>query len=481
MRRLLFPALLTAAACGPVSAPSARVPHEVVRDAILGGRNDPGDSNVFMLMIQADNGQGSLCTATLIDTHTLLTAAHCVDPSLLQATSVTIYATSATSESGAQPGVNMWQVAETRTHPDWNINTLDGDLALALLPKAMTITPKPWSGLAMEPYKGLPVRAVGYGTNTTTGGANDPMGAGQRRQVDLTLRDLDARNLYLGDQVSRGICHGDSGGPTFMVLGDGIERQIGVHSYTLEQTCLDGADQRLDTNLPFLQKWLQEKEAPSCNEDGRCVPGCAQPDLDCVCAKDGVCNPECPDLAKDKDCPPDCGPNGVCSAQACPLPDRDCVMERLACSAAEECASRKCLADATHPAYCTTGCIRDADCAQDMRCDTGQGACLYQQLNQVPAGAACTVGLNVCSSGTVCTGPAAGATWCAPNCRAQLDCRQGETCEAGFDGQKHCHLPTTALPLALEEGPVAAGCSSTGGLGTLALLALLGLARRRTA
>jgi hypothetical protein len=469
-------ALMATVACAPAPEAVAQRSASWVRDAIVGGTLTTGDPNVFLLLAQTETGQGGLCTATLIGSRTLITAAHCVDPAVLGASQLQLYATNAPRRSLIEPSVNGWPVTETRTHPDWNSRSLEGDLAFALLPVSISVAPKPFSALDPAPFVGQAIRAVGYGT---TGGE---AGGGLKRTVDLTLRDVSERNLLLGDQVQRGICHGDSGGPTFMTVSDGVERLIGVHSFTRTQDCLDGADTRLDRTLVFIQAWLQEKEAPSCSEDGRCKEGCEQPDLDCFCQADGRCTAACPVPARDPDCPRDCGPTGICAAELCPVPDPDCIIERGVCSADEQCRARRCVVDPAHRPYCSTACAADADCPGDMRCDATRQACLFRPLTQVPRGSRCSLGQNVCSGGAVCTGLSAQATSCAPLCRASSDCATGLTCDPGFDGQLHCHRPPVTLPvLAVAEGPAAPapgllglGCSIAGdaaGGGLLPLLA----------
>lgn len=473
--RFVLPALLLAlAACGPLEAPGAEADEAATRaDAIVGGTVNTGDPNVFMLMLQGNNGQGSLCTATLIDRRTLLTAAHCVDPSILGATSVTIYATNAPNENQIN-GVNTWRVTETRKHPNWNSATLSGDIAMALLEAAPNVTPKAWNQQSLA--SGQAVRSVGYGT------IGNDVGSGTKRTVDLIINQLSPTLLYVGNGVNKGICHGDSGGPTFRTFSDGVERVVGVHSFTMTEDCTEGAATRVDAYRSFIQSWLSEKEAATCATDGRCAANCAQVDLDCVCRADGQCTSACPDLNVDPDCG-DCGANGVCAARSCPAKDVDCVDEGQACTTATQCVGRKCVLDPQHTVpYCSKACASSSDCGPGYECNTSGGFCRFVQLPPAGVGDACTPGGTFCGERGVCTGSAPSITRCQVSCVDATDCLKDYTCTSGFDGQKYCQEPPKPLVLlqkATIDGKAAPGCST--GLGLFPALAVLLLRRRRRA
>lgn len=464
-------ALSLLAACGVTEDEAARAASSA--QAIVGGTVVRTDPNVFLLRVVGDTGAGSYCTATLIDAHTLLTAAHCVDPSLLGATSLTVQATNAPTDAEATPA-NTWRVSAWQRHPDWNSVTLAGDVALALLPTAPGVTPKPWNAESLAAGSGWPLRVLGYGTTGPSGA-----GAGVKREVALQIRTVSATRISLGDLTSEGICHGDSGGPSFHTFGDGVERVVGVHSYTVGADCVDGADTRVDAYAGFVRQWLGVHEAPSCSQDTRCVPGCTPPDVDCLCAADGVCSAQCPDLSLDPDCPPDCGPNGVCATQACPRPDEDCVAPGQPCTSVGQCVGRKCVTDPQHPiAYCSQPCGA-GPCPAGMECDASQ-VCRFVQRPSAAAGEPCVPDLTWCGPNGVCSGRSADSRVCGLSCNASIDCAKDQACVAGFDSQRLCldpPRPPVLLPLAAVSEP-AAGCTAApGGLG-LALLVALGLGRR---
>ncbi len=467
-RRVGLAACALLVACAPSSSPEA----SAVSQGIVGGTVDLGDPQVFQLRITGVPTGSGTCSATLIGARTLLTAAHCLDPKRFGATSLTFAASNASDTSTA---TDWRDVAETRIHPGYSSATQVNDVGLVLLQTAPGLTPKGWNPLTVATYGGKPLRAVGYGSTAPYDG-----GTNVKRQVDLTFRQLTNDEIWIGDQESKGICTGDSGGPSFHTFVDGVERVVGVHSTSsLPAMCLDGVDQRVDFHAAFIRAFLMEKEAAACWEDGRCVmTGCAGVDVDCVCGADGMCTDKCPSLAMDPDCPADCIDNGVCAVGTCPKPDVDCGTFTGACAKPQDCLANRCVTDPQHPRpYCSASCATSSQCDSTMECD-GTGTCRYKQLPTVTTGGPCMLGKSRCEDGAMCVahlGRPQGT--CTPMCLTDSDCGDDGRC-VGEEGQpKFCKLPVT-VPLARLEGPVAVvGCSSVPGLFTL--LGLLGLLRRR--
>jgi V8-like Glu-specific endopeptidase len=480
--KLTFLALtLTAVACGTtMEDPDAPLPPVAYqRGAIVGGTvANPTDTNVFQLIMSETSGQMGICSATLIGTRTLLTAAHCVDSAR------SVLAHNAPSDTQIQFGVNTFRALRWNVHPSWNPSSQDlrNDIALILLERAVpNATPKPWNNATMSGTQGRPIRALGYG-NTTPGS-----GSGTRRQVGLTVSMITQQLIFMGDQSSRGICQGDSGGPTFYTFPDGVERVVGVHSFTASQSCTYGADSRVDAFASFVQQFLTMYEAPSCDRDGRCATNCPMTDFDCVCAKDNICSSLCLALSGgvDPDCP-DCGPNGLCATTTCADPDPDCVAEGQACNQATQCVNRECRNDPQNlQPYCTRACVNPTDCPMGFDCHAslaGPKYCLRRQLPIVTAGGACRFGTNFCDVDLVCTGPTEAEAVCQITCRNVGDCPTGWTCTTGFNSFRHCQeplKPQILLPKASIASSIArTGCSSVGGLSLLPVALLLRRRRR---
>ena len=470
-RRIVLATCGLLVACGSVLLPSEA---SVARSAIVGGTIDVADEQVFQLKIVGGPTGSGTCSATLIGARTLLTAAHCVDPRRFGATSLTIWATNKPDTSTAVQA-DYIQVVETRFHPSWSTLSLDNDIGVALLEKAPGVQPKAWNAASVATFGGKPLRAVGYGS---TGPADGGMGI--KREVDLTFRQLTPDQIWIGDQDSKGICSGDSGGPSLHVFSDGVERVVGVHSTSsLAASCLDGTDQRVDFHAAFVRKWLMEKEDAACWDDGRCAAGCASVDLDCVCGADGLCTDKCPNLLRDPDCPTDCVQNGVCSSKPCPRPDVDCGNFSGDCSKPQDCLTGRCVTDPQHARpYCSASCGAASECPSAMECD-GTATCRYRQLPMVGTGAACTPGEQLCEPGAMCLAEEGGGATCKAMCSKDADCSNEAVCAGDFAaGPMFCRLPVT-LPLAQLEGRAANGCSSSGVEPPLLALLALVLRRRR--
>jgi MYXO-CTERM domain-containing protein len=470
-------------ACGPQQNTSSLPPRVAAQHAaIIGGHTDMADPEVFEIEIIGDNNEGASCTGTLIDQHTLITAAHCVDPRTIGATDITLYVMNLTNDQSAGSS-DYISVTKMQFHPAWDPDTLANDVGAVLLSEVpIGVTPKQWNKTSISDLTGKTIRAVGYGANL---GGTDPSGAGLKREVDLTFRRIDPQIFYLGDLTAKGICHGDSGGPSFYTFPDGVERVVGVHSFTAEDDCLDGADTRVDYVQSFVTDWINANEEPNCGDDGRCATGCATPDIDCLCAADGQCTAMCPDLNRDPDCPPDCGMNQTCSTMPCPVPDPDCVPLGEECSSANLCLSRLCVTDLQHMTpYCTAMCSTDADCSagDDMFCDPTSSFCSYKTSPLTAMGLACKPVESVCDSGGICAGVSSALAYCSKPCTQDTDCTDsGSTCATSYDGLMYCSeppKPVVQLPLLSAQGDKASvGCTSAAGV--LPLLALLALGRSR--
>lgn len=422
--------LLLAGCASPDAAPPGRA---ASRWGIVGGTPTRDDLSVFMLDIRGNNGASTRCSATLLAARTLLTAAHCVDPATLGSASLTIAASNAPTEPEMIAGVNTVRVVEARLHPNWNAAAgLGNDLALLLLEAAQAGPVSPWNRQPLSGLGGKAVRVVGYGADSPDAGT------GTKRTVDLSIRQTTPELILIGNLVNKGICHGDSGGPTFHTFGDGVERVVGVHSFTRTDDCLDGADTRVDAKAPFILQWLSEKEE-------------------------------------------NCAPNFVCAVGTCLSPDPDCVELGFACEDPWQCRGRQCVSDPQRSqTYCSKACITDGDCQSGASCDVARQVCQLEQRPEARPGEPCLPQTTFCLSGSVCNGLKLDEALCSQSCTHHSECRTGQRCRTGFSGLNACmDAPPVTLPVGRLELPAAKGCST--GLGLMAALTLVWCWRRRPA
>lgn len=468
--------LLLFVGCAPPNSPTITDPSIAVREQpILGGTLDTGDPEVFALFHWRYGGP--FCTATRIGERTLLSASHCVDPSIIGIDVTTAVATNDPSGSD-QDGIAIVAFA---THPDWDPKTLANDVSLLLLAEAPSGASKPWAFMDVSAHAPDELRLVGYG-QTATGSD------GHKREVTVGGIVMKEKLLQWDQTSGKGACHGDSGGPAFFTFPDGTERTIGITSHALDwRDCNGGAVYtRVDAYKPFITEWLEEHETPTCAFDGMCKKtGCQSPDIDCSCAADGVCSAKCPTQLDDPDCPRNCLENGVCADQrdvACAVPDPDCKATGKACGSTLECALRACIEDGQNPqAYCSRTCDAPADCPVDYECRGKY--CRKKRLPEVAIGAACTVGKNVCEDGACIDGK------CVARCKTSADCSENAACTGTDSGEFYClPLPRPALAPATTPTPEASdetnkpnkGCAAAdGAVGSYAILLLAALLRRR--
>lgn len=216
---------------------------EAVADQdIIGGVTDTGDPCVLAVFAHAPGAtSGSLCTCTVTAAHTCLTAAHCVDPrvvgtgqvfELLSGTTLTL------------PGI---VASSTTFQPAWNPANLGAGHDIGIVHTANALPFPTCARGAFNPA--LPLRLVGYGSNTHTN-----TGAGTKRQVTVGVVGFNALLIQDGNSNMQ-TCHGDSGGPAFQTI-NGVQTVVGVTSFGQDQppqVCFGGGFHvRVDADTAFI-------------------------------------------------------------------------------------------------------------------------------------------------------------------------------------------------------------------------------------
>lgn len=203
----------------------------MIAPRVVNGQAHAGHPSVGKLLRSS-----SLCTATLIGSRTVLTAAHCVRDD------------GQTWHSFVADGVT-YSVSKVIPHPEYSDTTYVNDIALALLAASPPIVPSPIAKL--PPKVGQELTIVGFGRTKESG----PSDSGIKRLAKNTVSSVAATRITIwGSSEGKGnICNGDSGGPSFAMIA-GEELQVGVHSVKFSSCGVGGADTRVDAFLPWIEQ-----------------------------------------------------------------------------------------------------------------------------------------------------------------------------------------------------------------------------------
>ena len=166
-------ATISLLACGPSQYSERYV--ERSDDAIVGGTTFVGLPAVGTLIYSGNQH----CTATLIGSRTLLTAAHCVDG-----------VNPAAMKFGIGPSLSNLEaiidVASVSPHPDYHAQTISNDIATIELSSDAPVAPMPVANSLTEENVGDDFLFVGYGLSNGFQG----VGAGTKRAVWIEVKQL---------------------------------------------------------------------------------------------------------------------------------------------------------------------------------------------------------------------------------------------------------------------------------------------------
>lgn len=240
-------ALLSAWLClGCGSAPVANARHTLEGGRVLGACDWPSVGAI-------EPG----CTATLITPQWILTAAHCP--------------TSGTFRLG---GVGT-PIAACTPHPDFISSGRAFDFMVCRLASSVAapVIPllAPCEARALAPVGGLP-RLLPVGAPVTVLGLGSPT-TGQKRAVEMEVSSFYFSPPLIDFTQPSGLGGarpGDSGGPTFMRLGDGTWRQVGVHKLGGAGTSV--TDAWVASVVPWIELVTGEDLTP-CHLGDRWSPG----------------------------------------------------------------------------------------------------------------------------------------------------------------------------------------------------------------
>jgi MYXO-CTERM domain-containing protein len=264
------------------------------RRIISGSPSSVGDfAPVGALIARAQFGSFEfgtlLCTGTLIAPDVVLTAAHCTQNPLDPAGDrFEYYFTftedlSATAMGSGQIPPRSYRIAELRGHEDFDLQALGNmplnglddfsDVGLMFLaepvvdvePAVIAETDDDSAVVAMAE-----VDIVGYGQREVT----NQQSAGIKQHARSFINEVGPAEMQIGDRPPTAQkCHGDSGGPTFLEVDDGLlprQRVVGITSraYNSTDDCnIGGVDMRVDA----YRAWIVDQMIDACTRGVRTV------------------------------------------------------------------------------------------------------------------------------------------------------------------------------------------------------------------
>ncbi len=303
---------------------------------------------------------GGLCTGTLIAPDLVLTAAHCITPSMLglgsqQEVTSQLRITFDTLSIFSGGGITV-AASETIPHPGFSTSGPgDNDVGLIRLTSPMTDREfTPINRIREDAPVGILLTQVGYGASQVGGGSAGTLRVLRDKLTSsCTSFGVSDTNLLCFSQTDgTGKCQGDSGGPSYAMIGD-VQRVVGITSFGDRNCAQFGADTRVDAELDFLFEHAPELQ---CQADGACNRDCGKRDL----PQDDDCEP----CTKDTDCEGEsiCNPEGACV----PAPFSP-GGEGSVCSDGSDCDSALC-AMSEDSGVCTSSCQSDDTCLDGFEC-----------------------------------------------------------------------------------------------------------------
>ncbi len=229
--------------CSGADAPAPAWTHS----GIIGGEETTGWPAVGAYLI---GGQAGLCTGTLVAPDVVLTAAHC---EVLGNDADQFFLGPSIFEAG-----ETIAVVSTDSHPYYNAETKEHDLAILRLEQPVEIEPMALNLAAVDDsWFGTVLHAVGYGNADVYNGEI----LGTKRETDLDFSDW-SDSLIWHESEGHNTCSGDSGGPIFVQQGpDWVVAGVASFVYPAsegEDYCSGGGgNARVDIDLEFLSDHVE--------------------------------------------------------------------------------------------------------------------------------------------------------------------------------------------------------------------------------
>lgn len=208
-----------------------------------------------------------ICGGSIISEDWVLTAAHCVDGIDIASVMIGDHDITSNSETSTARLVEVGQVI---SHPDYDSNTFDNDIALLKLSNSLEFS-REVAPVCLPPdpnnqYVGVTATVTGWGA-TSEGGSTSP----QLQEVDVPVlsntvcsssySSITSNMLCAGlTQGGKDSCQGDSGGPMVYADTDNYE-QIGIVSFGIG--CARPAYPGVYTRVTEYTNWISSNTGGS--------------------------------------------------------------------------------------------------------------------------------------------------------------------------------------------------------------------------
>ncbi|KXN64699.1 trypsin-like serine protease [Conidiobolus coronatus NRRL 28638] len=244
---------------------------EVVEDEregrIINGREARPGAYPFVVSLQRNGGH--ICGGSLLDSTTVLTAAHCSEVFSNEEVTVNVKRHDLRKQSSQEGGETIGVTRQTR-HPEYfDINLLN-DVGIWKLasPVSVQVSYVTLDNGQYADQVDLPAQMIGWGRNESNSSNLPP----RLQETILPIYDNDmCAEAYYWQIDSRaklcagyaeGIsstCEGDSGGPLF-VQAEGRVIQIGISSYVKNTKCLNANAPAVFTKVANYIPWIKSQQ-----------------------------------------------------------------------------------------------------------------------------------------------------------------------------------------------------------------------------
>jgi secreted trypsin-like serine protease len=237
--------------------------------AIVAGTNDEGHASVALIRYVRTDSAGvehkEWCTGSLVAADIVLTAAHCVAPRGSHNKGWTV-SFSATTKNGEM--IDPIAVTKAIPHPNFDDNFGPFDVAVLFLEHAPAhLQPMPIVE-TLGDVVGHEMTFIGYGATDASDDGSKLIGGNDRRRK-VTVKVSAMSETFLEYKGDKGLCPGDSGGPTLMTI-DGVESIVALNDLASPGCKTNGASLRIDDTAPwraFLAEHIPGVSAPHGDAD----------------------------------------------------------------------------------------------------------------------------------------------------------------------------------------------------------------------